>query len=243
MGSRANQVGTNGLFATIRRALRVRQQIGKAPIRLTLIGHSFGCRVVCSALQQLCKDLHNAATPLNYKTFLDTTQIRLILLQAAFKDDEFDAGGNYDKVIEISNVKILITTSQLDLALNKWFPVAETANNIAHLELHDAIALGAGISPLQPVADARAPGGGPTSDTIKSYKAHNGGIPIQVQTGFAYADVPVLAAGERMLVADLTRVHAARIARGEYVKSEFSGSHSDISSPEIYNLIAGFVFQ
>jgi hypothetical protein len=243
MGSRANQVGANGLFATVRKALRVRQELGKAPIRLTVVGHSFGCRVVCKALQKLCQDLQNANTPPAYRTFLNATQIRLILLQAAFKNDEFDSGGNYDKVIEIPDVKILVTTSQLDLALNQWFPTAETANNIAHFELHDAVALGAGIPPIQRVADARAPGGGPTRETIQAYKAHNGGLPIQVQTGFAYADVPVLATGERMLVSDLTRVHAGRVAKGEYTKNEFSGSHSDISSPEIYNLIAGFAFQ
>ncbi len=234
-------MGANGLFATIRRALRVRQQ-GKAPIRLTLIGHSFDCRVVCMALQQLCKDVNNAGTPLEYRTFLDTTQIRLILLQAAFKNDEFDPGGNYDKVITISNVKILVTTSQLDLALNKWFPKAETANNIAHLELHDAFALGAGIPPLQPVSNALAPGRGPTKDAINTYKAYNGGAPLPVQPGFAYADVPAMANDERMLVADLTKLHAARLANHEYEWSTFSGSHSDISSQEIYKLIAGFVF-
>jgi esterase/lipase superfamily enzyme len=94
MGSRANQVGANGLFATLRRALRVRQEISKTPIRLTLIGHSFGCRVVCKALRFLRKDMDNANTPPAYKAFVDNIQIRAILLQAAFKDDEFDAGGN-----------------------------------------------------------------------------------------------------------------------------------------------------
>jgi hypothetical protein len=227
MGSRANQVGANGLFATLRRALRVRQEISKTPIRLTLIGHSFGCRVVCKALQFLRKDMDNASTPPAYKTFVDNTQIRVILLQAAFKDDEFEAGGNYDRLIEIPNLKILVTTSQLDLAFNNVFPAAETANNIAHLQLHEAVALGAG---------------GPTQATTHAYNAYTGGIPIKLQSGFAYAGVPVLG-NERMLVADLTSLHAARIANGDYAKDGFSGSHSDISSPEIYNLIAGFAFQ
>ena len=85
MGSRANQVGANGLFATLRKSLSTRQETGGAPIRLTLIGHSFGCRVVCKALQFLCKDLDNAATPPDYKAFLNATQINVILSAGGFQ--------------------------------------------------------------------------------------------------------------------------------------------------------------
>ena len=228
MGSRANQVGANGLFATLRRALSTRQGTSGDPIRLTMIGHSFGCRVVCKALQFLCKDLDNAATPQNYKAFLNATQMRVILLQAAFKNDEFEPGGNYDRLIGIPGLKILVTTSQLDFALNNFFPIAEEANNMAHFHPAKAIALGAG---------------GPTPAAAGTYVAYNRGTPIQVGPNFANASVPVLAPGERMLVADLTSLHQARIASNQFVPNKFSGSHSDISSPEIYNLIAGFAFQ
>jgi hypothetical protein len=244
MGSRANQVGVNGLFATMRRALRARQESGTGPIRLTIIGHSFGCRVVCSALQMLRNDLDNESTPPEYRDFLKATQIRLILLQAAFKNDEFDAGGNYDELRQIPNLKILVTTSQLDLALNELFPLAEIANNMVHRHAGQAVALGAGIPPKQPSPNALAPGGGPTLATSLAYNAFQNGSPLQVATGFAYNQVPDLAPNERMLVADLTSLHAARLAGPEpaYVTNNFSGSHSDISSPEIYNLIAGFAF-
>src|SRR5262249_40691454 len=154
-------------------------------------------RVVCKALQQLCQDINKPGTPPGYTDFLSKTTIRVVLLQAAFKNNEFDAGGNYDKVIDIPNLKILATTSQLDLALNELFTKAETANNIAHLNLHEAIALGAGVRPLQPVPNAQAPGGGPTANTVQQYNAHNGGVPVQVPLGFAYGDVPVIGAGER----------------------------------------------
>jgi len=243
MGSRANQVGANGLFASLRRALRVRQENGGNPFRLTLIGHSFGCRVVCKALQQLWQDVNKPGTPLGYKDFLATIKIRVVLLQAAFKNDEFNVGGNYESVANMPDIKILVTTSQLDLALNELFPKAETANNIAHLDFHEAIALGAGVRPLQNVPNAQAPGGGPTGKTINLYNAHNGGVPIQVPQGLAYGDIPQLGINERMLVADLTKLHAARVQNGDYSWSLFSGSHSDISSTEIYNLIAGFTFQ
>ncbi|MGZ3940322.1 MAG: hypothetical protein ACXVBK_16235 [Flavisolibacter sp.] len=242
MGSRANQVGANGLFATIRRALRIRQEKRGKPFRLTLIGHSFGCRVICKALQQLCQDMSNPNTPSGYKDFVNSTNIKVILLQAAFKNDEFEAGGNYDKVISLLNLKILVTTSQLDLELNKWFTEAETANNIAHFDLHQAVALGAGIGPLQNVPNAQAPGGGPSATTIQQYNAHNKGVPIQVSDGFGYSDISVLEAKERMLVADLTKLHAARV-QNDYAWSSFSGSHSDVSNEEVYNLIAGFAFQ
>jgi hypothetical protein len=165
MGSRANQVGANGLFATLRRALSTRQGKGGAPIRLTMTGHSFGCRVVCKALQMLRKDLDNATTPQEYKAFLDATQMRVILLQAAFKNDEFEPGGNYDRLIGFPGLKILVTTSQLDSALNKFFPFAEEANNMAHFHPSIAIALGAG---------------GPTPAAAGTYVAYNGGTPVQV---------------------------------------------------------------
>jgi hypothetical protein len=244
MGSRADQVGVNGLFATMRRALRARQENGNVPIRLTIIGHSFGCRVVCSGLQMLAKDLTSASTPTVHRNFLNATQIRLILLQAAFKNDEFEDGGKYDGLIQIPNLKILVTTSELDLALNKWFSTAEKANNMAHHQPGQAVALGAGITPKQPSPGALAPGGGPTLTTSLAYNAFQNGSPIQVSQNFAYGDVPILAPNERMLVADLTSLHAARLAgpNPAYEKNNFSGSHSDISTPEIYNLIAGFAF-
>jgi hypothetical protein len=225
MGSRANQVGANGLFATLRRALSTRQGSSGAPIRLTMIGHSFGCRVVCKALQMLRKDLDNATTPQNYKAFLNAIQMRVILLQAAFKNDEFEPGGNYDRLIGIPGLKILVTTSQLDSALNKFFPFAD---NMAHFHPSIAIALGAG---------------GPTPAAAGTYVAYNGGTPVQIAPNFANANVPVLAPGERMLVADLTSLHKARVASNQFVPNQFSGSHSDISSLEIYSLIAGFAFQ
>lgn len=230
MGSRANQVGANGLFATLRRALRVRQEISKKPIRLTMIGHSFGCRVVCKALQFLCKDLDNAATPPAYKSFVENTQFNVILLQAAFKNDEFEAGGNYDRLIAIPKLKMLVTTSQLDSALKDFFPLAEEANNMAHFR------------PVDPAKVIALGAGGPTRAAAGTFVAYNGGTPVQVASNFANANVPVLAPGERMLVADLTRLHQARRDSNQFPPS-ISGSHSDISSPEIYHLIAGFAFQ
>ena len=99
------------------------------------------------------------------------------------------------------------------------------------------------LHPVDPAKVIALGAGGPTRAAAAAYVAYNGGTPVQVRTGFVNANVPVLAPGERMLVADLTSLHQARIASNKQFPPSASGSHSDISSPEIYNLIAGFAFQ
>jgi hypothetical protein len=238
MGSRANQVGANGVFEMLRRMLRARQANGDAqPFKnLTLTGHSFGCRVVCRALQTLYQDMKKAGTLANnvYTRFVEETEIRVVLLQAAFDQNELDIGGKYDALSNFPKLKILVTISDEDTALNNAYPNAEKLSNIAHLNLNDipVSALGAGLS-----VD---PKGGPTQGTATQYEA----MPVlPVHVGFKHSDVPKLEQA-RMLVADLTSLHGTRHNSGAYAGwSASSGSHSDISNQEIYNLITGFILQ
>lgn len=82
-----------------------------APINLTLIGHSFGCKVVCAA----------AAAAL-------TTRVNLVLLQPAFESNALERGGQYGVLLDCREVRIFMTTSADDSALGQAFPAASAAN-------------------------------------------------------------------------------------------------------------------
>lgn len=263
MGARAQEVGNSGVYAALSLLLKSRYTAHKddietmlragAPVdpgslpgsfRLTLLGHSFGCRVVCSALERICKELKRPNTDEAFKLFVENQRINAVLLQAAFKKNELDVNGNYSDITphNLPHLKILITTSQLDRGLNEWFPAAENLNNLVHLHAPDAIALGAGLG--EKVDDFRAVsrGGGPTDATANLF-----GAPpvVPVGPGFTSHDVPT---GHSMIIADLTPIHLAHLQQEPgtpwaYTWQEGGGSHSDISSPEIYNLINGFCFK
>jgi hypothetical protein len=242
MGARAQQVGSTGVYAALATMFQKKFAAGVPNFRLTLIGHSFGCRVVVSALQRLVTELSKPAASIGLRTFVQASTINLVLLEAAFKNTELDQGGNYDQLANLPNLRLLITTSQLDRALNYWFPIAEDLNNLVHLHAGGAVALGAGIPPVQPIANALAPGGGPTAATVHTFTGIVG-PPVVLPVGplFNFTMVP---GGHRLMVADLTNIHQAHLAAvpPTYQWDAFGGSHSDISCPEIHNLIAGFCF-
>jgi len=50
MEKRADTIGHHGLYAIIRMAVEA-NQAGDPPLRFHFLGHSFGCKVVCAALQ------------------------------------------------------------------------------------------------------------------------------------------------------------------------------------------------
>jgi hypothetical protein len=87
-------------------------------LRINLFGHSFGCKVVCSALQELT--VQKVAVPQNIS-------FNVVLLQAAFTTDALDTGGIYENVLPASGqrLRMLITRSDLDLALKNDFPKAQ----------------------------------------------------------------------------------------------------------------------
>jgi len=260
MGARSEQVGYAGLYATLLLMFKARYQSNKMAIetaaanhvplpgifRLNIIGHSFGCRVVSSALQRLIVEINKPNIEENFARFVKETPVNLVLLQAALKRKELDEIGNYDKLVTLPNLKMLVTTSRFDTCLIRWFPLAEAANNIVHLSLADvmhdpkpnAIALGGGINPKQTKAPFSASlTGGPTARTWETF----GESPLitNVAPGFKCADVPI---NRRLVVADLSDLHQARADAGLYQPDSFGGSHSDISSPELYSLISGFCF-
>src|SRR5262249_23588381 len=114
------------------------------PYRFNLIGHSFGCRVLCSALQALAED------PDMVKGMADN-EFNVALIQAAADTDSLAPGQLYGKVQEcIPKLRMLVTTSASDTALGKWYPEAQ---RIAHLFSGSVQAMGS----KGPTGDLRIP--------------------------------------------------------------------------------------
>jgi hypothetical protein len=132
MEYRADDVGQTGGYALIRLLLESRK--GAAPFRFHLLGHSFGCRVVLSTLQQLTADTDTLALAAH-------AQFNVVLIQAAADSDSLAPGKLYKDILSsFPNLKVLATTSANDQALNKWYPAAQ---NLAHLFRGSVPALGA----------------------------------------------------------------------------------------------------
>lgn len=110
----ADIVGSAGGAALLRLILQARRPAGTPPLRLHLIGHSFGCKVVCSALQAL------TSTGL-----LDHLTVNAALIQGAFDFDELEPGQSYgDIATKAPQTRILVTRSDLDLAVKDAYVAA-----------------------------------------------------------------------------------------------------------------------
>jgi hypothetical protein len=212
MEHRADAVGKNAVYTMLRLMLQARAGTG-SPLRFMLLGHSFGCKVLCSALQDLQTDIAGGTIAVE-----SGTSFNAVLLEPATDNDNLEPGDIYGDVCKIANLRLLMTKSSLDLALTEWFVAAGKAANLFK-------------APHQALGAA-----GPTTATIQAF---GGATPLSVDLGFAPADATGLA--NRLVVADLSPAHAARKAQGLY-DGGFAGSHSDINFSEIYNMIAGFFF-
>jgi Alpha/beta hydrolase of unknown function (DUF900) len=122
MQQRADSVGQHGGYSILR--LLLQSWTAPQPLRFNLIGHSFGCRVLLSALQELAID-----TELLSKTA--GCAFNVVLLQAAADTDSLASDQLYRDVLgKIPNLRILVTISREDKALGTWYPAAQ---RIAHL--------------------------------------------------------------------------------------------------------------
>ena len=141
MEHRADVVGENAVADALRSV--VRHQCG--PIKITLLGHSFGCKVVCAALQQLAHEGFD----------FGQATLKAILLQAAFESDSLEPGKCYGDVVKLP-VRILATKSSLDRALSEWFKLAATVDPLKVFAKGDRSALGAvGCTPATQQAYGR----------------------------------------------------------------------------------------
>jgi hypothetical protein len=222
MANRADAVGSSAGFSLLRMLLGSRQS-DTAPLRLHLIGHSFGCKVVCMALQRLVDKGIVASNGLK------NVSINVALIQAAFNNDELEDKpiADYQNVISgVPGLRMLITTSSLDNALNIQF---KRAQGLANLFNRGRDALGAS---------------GPTQATVDEF---GGKQALTLSTDFTFQNAPALG-NQKLVVADLTAVHQANVnyqadAGLSDLAFAFSGHHSDIYLPPLYQLLLAFFFK
>ncbi|MDP9024961.1 MAG: hypothetical protein M3N13_06300, partial [Candidatus Eremiobacteraeota bacterium] len=123
MEKRADTTGTHGVYAVLRQLITNWAPHGAATeqqqiLRVNVIGHSFGCKVVTSAIEALYEDLHSG----KLETAADL-RFNVVLIQAAFENKQLDPKACYGDV-ESLNLRMLVTTSQKDTALTQAFPLA-----------------------------------------------------------------------------------------------------------------------
>jgi hypothetical protein len=246
MERRANFVGTTGmarLIGDIWERLLADPEL--ASTRLRLIGHSFGCRVLCSALHTLALKVPHAFMALQTRNPIDMT-----LLQPAFPADALEPNDlahthPFAQLVNYQNLRILTTMSRWDYPLVRFYPAHEGQ------QPNDAVYA---LAPAETRAHVPALGGaGPTDAT---WRAFNGNLPrtqIQVGPGFRHGDI-IARPGQRLVVADLTPLHAAHhredmnrpagqlppFGRPNKRSMRLSGYHTDVFCGELYHLDLGF---
>jgi hypothetical protein len=214
MKHRADAVGKNAVYSILRLMLQGRK--AETGFRFLLLGHSFGCKVMCAALEDLQIDIANGTIDLPAGT-----SWRVVLLEPATDQDNLEDGDIYGNVHKLADLRLLLTTSQMDTCLTEWYPDASRLGNLFH-----------GANPTPALGAA-----GPTDATVTAFGGTKGSV--SVNSGFAVMDA--MQRKERLVVADLTPVHKARVDAGQY-DGGMAGSHSDINFTEVYNLVSGFMF-
>lgn len=172
----ADDVGQHGGQSIIRLILQGCQ--AGVSLRFHLLGHSFGCRIVCSALNELLNQIGSGP--------LQSHQFDVVLLQGAIDNDSLQTGGSYEKILApggIPNIRLLISKSSQDTALCKWYP---DAYRLVHLFGRHPDAIG---------------GTGPTPATPGA----SGALSLSVGPGF---QPPASVKASKFVIADLTPLHS-----------------------------------
>jgi hypothetical protein len=181
MEKRADTVGENSVYALLKVLLGARPA-GAPALRIHLLGHSFGCKVVCKALQQLVSD---GGTALNNSV----VRFDMVLIEAAFDNDELETVNDYGAIVgSLPSLRLLITHSDLDSALGTLYP---KAHKLAHIFQTVKPALGFA---------------GPTDATVGLF---GGATQVTVNPDPTTGTPPTPAIGGRLVVADLTPLHQA----------------------------------
>ena len=118
MEKRADNIGQNAGYLLLRSLFQTESK----PQRINLVGHSFGCKVVLSLLQEVFEDKSEVKIPRDIA-------INVVLLQAACDNNQLEKGDVYGDVAGgISKLRMLVTTSQEDRALQIAYPLAGKLN-------------------------------------------------------------------------------------------------------------------
>jgi hypothetical protein len=178
MEKRADAVGANAAYTLLRLVFQALQDEPR-PLNVHLIGHSFGCKVVCSALQRLAAQVDTNPLPAD-------VAFDVVLLQGALDNDELGPGNDYGLLAgALPNLRLLVSRSDGDKALAELYP---TAHRLAHL-----------VGTVKPALG----NAGPTDTTAAQF---GGALPIAVGPGFA---APPGGLPGRLIVADLSELHAS----------------------------------
>jgi hypothetical protein len=212
MEHRAEAVGKNAIYAMVR--LILTSGDGATALRIFLIGHSFGCKAVCAALNDVQLDIADGTISVP-----EGTLFRAVLLQGATDNDNLEKGDIYGNMVALENLRVLLTKSSQDEALGTWYPAAGKLANLFH-------------APPSALGSA-----GPTQQTITDF---GGADSFVVSAANTASDMTQYE--KPMVIADLSTVHAARKASGTYTSGGLSGSHSDIFFDPLYDIVAGFLF-
>lgn len=229
MEHRADSVGKNAVYSILRLILQARTNNGGTAPRINLLGHSFGCKVVLAALQDLYTDITSGTIPVP-----PGTSFNVVLLEPATDNDHLENGDEYGGVKHLPNLRMLITTSQQDTALVKWFHAAGALSNILHRPLQAIVDL---FNLNDPPFALGAKG--PTAATITQFQ--NAGKPYSMISIDQHFTIDNYSGSPGLLVADLTAVHAWRVQQHLY-SGGFAGSHSDINFDQLYQLVSAFLF-
>ncbi len=167
--SMANTVGEHGGYSIVRLVLEARKNAGLAPPRIHLIGHSFGCKVLCAALEAL---VTSSTRPL-----LDHLIVNVVLIQAAFDWDAFEPGQEYgDLLTGVPKLRMLVTKSSLDEAVGLQYDLVQKAVRLFSAPVPGLGAKGPSPSTLQAagavnlsIGPGFTPPGGPDSPLCKSF--------------------------------------------------------------------------
>lgn len=179
----ADEVGEHGSYSLLRLAMEARRDAGLGQPRIQLVGHSFGCKVVCAALEALAETLAPSG-------LLEDLTVNVVLLQAAFDNNALEPGQSYGQVLgAYPNLRILATRSDLDTAVGEEYVLVQKVMNLFGTPTP-------GLGAAGPSAGTAAAAGGTT--------------PMSVGPGFPMPAPGTLAG--RLIVADLTPLHRANPA-------------------------------
>ena len=178
MEKRADTVGANAAYTLLRGVLDAAPE-ADAPLEIYLLGHSFGAKVVCSALERLVEGADAKPIP-------DGVVFTVALLEAAFDNDEFEAPNEYGRLAAgLPGLRVLVTHSDGDTALSSLYP---KAHELARLLGKRKPALG---------------NAGPSAGTAAAF---GGASTVAVGPGFTATAADL---NGRLVVADLSPLHQA----------------------------------
>ena len=175
MEKRADAVGEHAGYLL----LQLLANAKKPPSRLHLLGHSFGCKVICNALQKILDDKVTVSQ-------LNAMALNLVLIQAALDADHLEKGDAYGDIAKkFPKLRTMATISSEDKALHDWYPRAQLAKLTTILSNRNAL--------------------GAKGPSQKASKQFDGVKAITIDPGFDRKDI--VAAKERFLVCDISNLH------------------------------------